>query len=417
VTRSSGTNETEAPALWPDGFLESPESGRTLYRDGDLLTDESGGERWPVVEGIPYLRAGRERLRERVCGMLDLGEREAALVELLRDQDDWAPTPPPDRDEVQRSVEAADSGGSLREAMSGLGFGAVADYFAYRLSDPTYLAGLALLQRHWNEPRTSFELACGVGHYTRELARRGVRASAGDVVFAKLWLARRYVVPGARLVCFDASRDFPLPGASVDLALCHDAFYFLPDKPHAARELRRIPGQEGSVVVGHSHNAAVDNFSAGDPATPTRHAELFPGCALYDDEELTRSMMHGDEPEAREASDLSGSEAVCVVSPGSREARLAPGSAPDLLLPPAGTPLYPNPLYERERAGDTDLLRLRWPSERYREEYARRTFYLPEAAEVGAESLELAASWGAGASPEVDRLARLKVLVDTPEGV
>ena len=35
-----------------------------------------------------------------------------------------------------------------------------------------------------------------------------------DVVFAKLWLARRFVCPRARLVCFDAAAPWPLPDRS-----------------------------------------------------------------------------------------------------------------------------------------------------------------------------------------------------------
>lgn len=421
---TAGKDETDKARSWPDGSLKSPQTGRSLYRDRAFLTDEYGSERWPVVEEIPYLRTDRERLREKVCGLLDHGEDEAALVELLRDQDDWAPAPPPDRNEVARAVGTADdagtsgsggSGGFVREVMQGLGFDAVADYFSYRLSDPTYLAGLALIQEHWNEPRTSFEMACGVGHYTRELARRGVRASAGDVVFAKLWLARRFLVPEARLVCFDASRGFPVPDASADLVLCQDAFYFLPDKPHVARELYRISGPEGTILVGHSHNADTENLSAGDPVSVNRHADLFPDSALYDDEDLTQALIHEREPRIRDARGLSRSEAVCLARPGLRREEVAPSSGPDLLLPPEGTSLYPNPLYERDSAGDgefRELLRLRWPSSRYEEEYARRSFYLPAEVEVGGGVLSLASSRGAGASPEVDRLARMKVLVE-----
>lgn len=395
---------------WPDGSLSSPETGRPLYRGGSFLADEAGDERWPVVEEIPYLRAGREGLRQCVDDALERGDEAGALAQLLRDQDDWAPGPPTPHDEAAAAIRAADAGRPAREVMGSLGFGAVADYFAYRLSDPTYLAGLALIQAHWNAPRSSFELACGIGHYTRELSRRGVEAAAGDVVFAKLWLARRYLVPGARLVCFDASRRFPLGDGSADLVLCQDAFYFLPYKPHVAAELHRLAGEEGSIVVGHSHNAAVGNFSAGEPASAARHAELFPGSVLYDDAELTEAAVAGEGPESRQVEDLLQSEAVCLSRVGSR----ATGSAPDLLLPPPGTPLHLNPLYRPEDGGPR---KLEWPSERYREEYAPRSGYLPAEVEPGEGLLRSAATEGAGSSPEIDRLARLRVLVDLPEGL
>ena len=58
------------------------------------------GERWPVVEGIPYLRTGREALVADTLHLLDEGRDDEALALLLGDQDDWARTPPatgPDR--------------------------------------------------------------------------------------------------------------------------------------------------------------------------------------------------------------------------------------------------------------------------------------------------------------------------------
>jgi SAM-dependent methyltransferase len=402
-------NKPRISRIWPEGSLSSPETGKPLYRRGSFFTDDSGGERWPVVEDIPYLRAGREELRECANAMIDRGDDAGALERLLQDQDDWAPGGPPPLEDLGKAISTADDGGTAEKVMGYLGFGPVADYFSYRLSDPTYLAGLALLQAHWNGPRTSFELACGIGHYTRELSRRGVRAAAGDVVFAKLWLARRYLVPEAKLVCFDASHSFPLPDASADLVLCQDAFYFLPEKPHVAAELGRLAGREGTIVIGHSHNAAVENFSAGDPATIARHLDLFPGSTLYDDAELTEAGVAGDGPVPRGAGDLTRSEAISLVRPGSRESR----SAPDLLLPPPTTPLGLNPLYV---SGEAASWRLEWPSGHYEKEYAPRSGYLPEKVEPGQELLADAAKRGAGASPRIDSLARRRVLVDLPEG-
>ena len=392
-------------AIWPEGSLESPETGHTLQTDTPHSLSD-GAKRWPVVEGIPFLRTGREELRAEVLAALDAGDERMALVELLRDQDDWAPDPPPGRESIEALLDGTPA---LREAMVLLGFGPVADYFTYRLSDPTYLAGLALVAAHWNTPRTSFELACGIGHYSRELTRRGVETAGGDVVFAKLWLARRYITPETRLVCFDAATTFPLPSGAADLTLCQDAFYFLPEKAHVARELLRVAG-DGVVLVGHAHNAAVENHSSGAPLMPKGYADLFPDPLLYGDADLTEAFFTGEPPEPKSAGDLRESEAVCLASGG--ESRTL---APDLTLPPAGTPLYPNPLYEIAE-GEPACLRLRWPSGRYREEYAPRSSYLPEEASIPRETLHRAASGAVGSDPEVNRLARQRLLLDLPGG-
>ena len=340
---------------------------------------------------------------ELACRSIEAGDERAALVELLRDQDDWAPDPPPERFAVE---ELVDGQPDLQQAMGLLGFGPVGDYFTYRLSDPTYLAGLALLQAHWNAPRSSFELACGIGHYSRDLSSRGVATAGGDVVFAKLWLARRYVAPETRFVCFDAAYPFPVADGSADLALCQDAFYFLPEKAHVAQELSRISC--GIVAIGHAHNAAAQNHSSGAPLTVEGYAALLPDPLLYDDAELTEAFVSGTPPVPRAAGELGGSEAVCLVS-GAGKA----DASPDLALPSPGTPLSPNPLYGLSE-GDPVTLHLAWPSSRYEDEYAPRSGYLPEELKVPRAVLESAARGGVGMDPEVDRLARSRILLDLP---
>ncbi len=162
-------------------------------------------DRVPVVAGIPYLRTGRDELRAHALARLDAGDEHGALVALLADQDDWWTEPPPPREQLERAIAAT----TLREAMAHLGFGRVGDYFAYRWSDPTFLSGLGLLDAHAGGITSAFELGCGAGHLLRELRLRGVRVAGGDVVFAKLWLAKRFVVPDADLACFDGGSPFP----------------------------------------------------------------------------------------------------------------------------------------------------------------------------------------------------------------
>ena len=275
------------------GAWTSPLSGAPLRRDGPTLCAEDG-ERWPVVAGIPYLRVGREELVARVLDHLSHDGEGAALAALLADQDDWAPTPPPEEEAIERVLAG---GLSLREAMRALAFGPVADYFAYRWSDPTYLAGLALAGAHRPDARRVFELACGIGAHLRALAARGAEGVGADVVFAKLWLARTYVVPDAALVCFDAAAPWPLADAGFDLASCHDALYFLPAKEHVVANLRRLAGEEGTVVVSHTHNAEVGNLSAGEPLTVSQYRALMPDAVCYDDDEATRALLEDRPPQ------------------------------------------------------------------------------------------------------------------------
>ena len=309
----------------------------------------------PVVDGIPYARTGRDELTARVRALLDRGDVDGARVALLADADDWWGEEPPPPGQLARVVHAR----TLREAMELLGMGRVGDYFAHRWSDPTYLAGLALLQAHWPGDRPVVEVACGTGHFLRELARRGVTDLRGvDVVWAKLWLAQRFVCPAASYVCADvATLDLPVRAPSY--VLCHDALYFLRDKGAAVAAMRRLAGPGGTVVVGHAHVA--DRISTGEPLGAGEYADLLGTDLLYDDDELTRALLERRPPVPAPAAALEDREAIALVAGDPLRA------GPDLAEPLP--PLVENPLY-------VDGL-LTWPSERYAQEYGPRSTYLP----------------------------------------
>jgi SAM-dependent methyltransferase len=353
---------------WAPGTLRSPVSGRPLQARGpDVLA--SGDEAWPVIEGIPFLRANRVDMARAAVGLIEAGDMVAATALLLTDQDPYAPDPPPSMEECARLVQ--DAACSFRDAMHRLAFGRVADYFAHRWTDPTYLSGLALLDETWSHEsdRPLLELASGVGHFLRAASLAGVEADGTDLVFAKLWLARRFVCPQARLVCFDATAPWPLADGVYAGLFCHDAFYFLPDKPGIVAQMRRVVEAGGNVAIGHAHNASADNHSAGDPLTVDAYAGLFPGARLFDDRELTRAYAEARMPEASDAASLASVPALSMVwRDGTRE---EPGGRHGFGTQFEGARLRLNPLYRRqgERAG------IVWPSPRYEQEYAALATY------------------------------------------
>ena len=283
---------------------------------------------------------------------------------------------------------------SFREAMDRLAFGPVGTYFAHRWSDPTFLSGLALAETHGAQGPV-FELACGAGHYLAEFARVSGDVAGGDLVFAKLWLARHWLAPGAKLVCFDAAAPWPLRDGSAATVFCHDALYFLPSKPHVAAEMRRVAGPTGRVLVGHAHNALVDNLSSGEPLAPAAYAALFDAPLLYDDRELTAALIEARAPCPADPAALATAPAIALAS-GAGQPRPVLGA---LALPAPGTKLRRNPLYA---AGE-----VRWPSERYEREYGPLATY-PVRAEGPEQAL-------AGADPATDALARRRVLLALPE--
>jgi SAM-dependent methyltransferase len=371
--------------------LRSPTSGQPLTHDTPHSLVDGWGGRWPVVDGIPFLRVEQEGLIAVALDHLDGGDPDAALVALLTNQDDWWTGPATDLGELRRLVAERDTL-SLREAMALLRFGPVADYFAYRWSDPTYLAGLALLEAHWNEPATAFELACGIGHYLRELTRRGVACLGADVVFAKCWLAKHWVAPEADYVVFDAGATWPIGDTRFDLVQCHDAFYFMPRQDFVAARLREATTRDGVLAVSHVHNSGYWDGAKGPAKSVEEWARLFPGATVFAESDLLWSLLRAEQPRAIGWVDNQEVEAFSIIEGSGPTRDLRDG----LALPPPSAELRRNPLLGDALGHD----HVRWPSDGYRDEYAAGCFWANRDEELGL------------ADPDPVRLRRL---VDLPE--
>lgn len=340
--------------------LVSPVTGLALQPDSAHSVSD-GISRWPVIDGIPFLRTGRDALVSAVLTRLDAGQPDKALVLLLADQDAWWTGPAAEPEALHRLVRDRATL-TLREAMALLNWGPVADYFAHRWSDPSFIAGLSLVESHWSAPQTGFELACGIGHHLRALAQRGVHTTGADIVFAKLWVARHFVSPDSTLICFDAGSRWPIDRRHFDLVCCHDAFYFLEPKREILDRLNALAAG-GTLLVGHIHNRNWPNLSAGSAITVDQLVALFPGGTFYDDAELTDAAAAGRQPRSVAPCQLDTVEAFAVMcgNPGSVSIGL-------LTIPSDGTDLRRNPLYRPDGA-------VAWPSPRYEAEYSPRATY------------------------------------------
>ena len=384
---------------WSDGELRSPVSLLALRPDGPHTLVDGAGGRWPVIDGIPYLRVGREPLANAALAALDDGDLATATVALLSDRDDWASGPAADPAALRALVAGRDRI-SFREAMRHLAFGAVADYFAHRWSDPTFLSGLALAQAHWRPRLRVTELACGAGHFLRAFARAAAAVTGLDVVFSKLWLARHWVAPDAKLLCCDATRPWPVGDGSADLVFCHDALYFLTDKPAVVAEMRRVAGDGGTLLCGHAHNADAKNFSSGAPLSPQGYADLFGLAEMYDDAELTAALLARRAPRATPPAALGSVAAVAIAATAAR----ASPAIGELTEPCRGTVLRRNPLYREAADGDCVI---QFPSDRYAAEYSALATY-PDRVTARAQVV-------AGADPADEPLIRRRVWLELPE--
>ena len=343
------------------------------------------GQVWPQIDGIPFLRARRESLADEAVALLRKGHHAEALALLLTDTDDFAASAPTLEAaiEVIGDVDARCCG--ALEAMRRLAYGPVADYFALRPSTPTYLSGIALMAGHVAAQDTVVELACGLGHFLNHLDRHAIACAGCDVTFSKVWLGRHFLLPvEVPLFCADivAAEFLPASRSERCTVLCHDAFYFLPDKRRAAKRMQSLAGHYGQVLLGHVHLADFDHGGiAGELLDANGYADLFDQTRhLYDDAALVREYTSGRSVSPVEANDLRGCEALALVA----------GHAPDkpshkaLLREPDGEVLYANPLLIAEPStvnantsgtGNQEFMLPNWPSQAFASEY-RDAYYL-----------------------------------------
>ena len=326
--------------------LLSPTNGRRLVPQGaHLLSD---GERlWPVVEGIAYLRP-KEELRRAVVEALRADRQEQAVKLLLMDQDRFSPSAPPEAEALDVLLDTG-SDLTLRRAMQLLNFGPVADYFAYRWCSPTFVGGLRLLEL--SVPASGgrvVEYACGIGHFLRELEAMDVRTVGVDIVWAKLWLARRFMGVRGELVCGDVEVGTVIEPAGHRTVFCHDAFYFFEHKHTALGNMRRVAAG-GRVAVGHVHTQ-LDRHEAGFSESLEGYRQLT-GSVIQDDSSCVNSWF--THQQLRQADPRSAAIAW-------REGtEVAQGT--ELHFTPPSSALHLNPLLSQDG--------IRWPSPGWRREY------------------------------------------------
>lgn len=101
---------------------------------------------------------------------------------------------------------------------------------------------------------TAVDVACGTGIVTRHLTPLlGESGAVTGVDFSPDMLAvarNQPAVDGARIAWREGSADdLPLEDDAADLVVCQQGFQFFPNRPAAAREMRRVLNGDGRAVI------------------------------------------------------------------------------------------------------------------------------------------------------------------------
>lgn len=214
--------------------LACPACGGSLD-EGDEMTCEGCGRRFPVVAGIPDLRwdyGDPELPREEDTARareLDARAREHGLAELLREHWRRSGIPP----ELAERFVTGDLV-TLRRSRS-------------------YLEAI---DRERGRPVGAddrfLEVGCGTAGLAAAAAERGAAVVASDVSLRWLVLARARLresgLEGVRLVCCTAER-MPFPPASFDVVAASDVVEHVPDPPGLAAGARRVLRSGGLLFL------------------------------------------------------------------------------------------------------------------------------------------------------------------------
>jgi len=386
------------------------ESPVTVLEGDDLRWGVLGCEccAYPVIDGIPVILANddaREALR-----LLEAGHPDEALALCLGLD--------ATRAAAFRAL-AAKGDATYREMLALLSPDAEGTYFLYRFSDPTFVMAEALLRAVAQAPAIFhgpvLDVCGGSGHLTRVLASlANGPVYLADVFFWKLWLARAFTVPDARVVCCDANQPLPFARGYFAAAMLSDAFPYIWQRRMLADELMRAVQSDGVVLMPHLHSALGFNYAQGMALTPAAYADLFVPMKprLFSDSVLFAQAVNGPDVDLSASStpdELADEPSVSLIA----STRAGVFARRDVALPetPVGT-LRLNPLYAVTPAAAGFVCTLAFPTEEYADEFATVRRYLPETWTTTVDVRGAVDPEAFGS--ELHELRRRRVLVDVP---
>ena len=376
---------------------------------------------FPVVSGIPvlhlqpaaveareHIEQGRPDLALRVMnGVIDLAQAEI----------------------FERT--AASGRSTYRELVDALGPAFEGGYFLYRFSDPTFVVADAVVRSVGRVVlggrARALDVCGGSGHLTRSLVGLSSPPPVlADLFFPKIWLARRFTVPGCEAVCCDGNAPLPFARGVFGLALCSDAFQYIWTKRQFIGEMARVVDhQVGAVLISHTHNQLAWSASHGQPLSPAGYRDLFETLEprVFGEGGLFEDVVSGGplDLSRRDTPDVVDRDpALTIVAPAKGIASAVwrphaidpPGTASGGVTAVKGRWRI-NPLYVASADGDGLRLRLTFPTADYEDEYGACRRYLPEDAAI--DQAGLAALEAGRLTPALADLVRQRVVLDLPE--
>lgn len=201
------------------------------------------------------------------------------------------------------------------------------DYLKYRFSHLDLVGNQFLIHSLMNIERAQkpvLDLCCGVGHHSFLMSRYVPTENiiCADRLFVNLYLAKRFFVKDANLVCLDSNVNLPFRNDSFSMILCTDAFYSIRTKRLLANELKRIMNSNGISLISSLPNLLRTGRKyrgVGEAWTPQAYSGLFNdlNVRLFPQKRLVQGILTKDELNLEEKypdSDVNSSTRLLLVA-------------------------------------------------------------------------------------------------------
>ncbi|MDG4601260.1 MAG: methyltransferase domain-containing protein [Defluviicoccus sp.] len=295
----------------------------------------------------------------------------------------------------------------------------ISNYFSYRYTQPRHLAALCLASVLRDSKEAVLDLACGVGHLAHYLSygQPDKRVVGIDRDFFRLFIAQNFIAPQASFVCGEADTSVPFADSAFGSVFCSDAFFCFLQRASAAREMVRVIGPEGNIVLTRTRNFAVEPRQ-GYELTADGYRRLFAGCGLksvlFSENTLVRQYLgrQGLDLTVDDEANLERSEWLSIFASQSD----APFKHHPAWTewPHAVGRLGVNPLYERTPRDGQIGLKVRFPSGWYRYQNEKFLEYAQAECSVPA-ALISALGAGEAAADEVQPYIDRFVVIGMPD--
>lgn len=411
--------------------------------------------RWPVVAGIPVFRKDAAGDGDAVLTLVEAGRFEDALKSCLsiRFSNGSDGTVPWIKHTIKRTLTSRwvgnwpgslpGIGNRLAEFVRSEQFSALLnqqnhitarqflaahylnrkdnyDYFLHRFSQPRYLVALSLTSTIRQPDGPLLDLACGCGHLTRALLAQaeGQPVIGVDRSFFPLYVAKRWVAPGAHFVCCDADQTFPFSDSTFAAAVCSDAFHYFVAKTACFHECERLTSDKGFFLLIWVHNAQVPWPFDGVPLAVDGYQSLAAHMPhrLVADRSILAGYLRKEGPRLAEQVDLTqlADERTLSLVVSHRD-EIFRDYGPFDLWPHTNGRLSLNPLYVREGPDSSGTVSWRksLPSAFFELDHPETRSYLPDRVDIPPSVLESLEKQER--TPEIEKLIANCVIVGFPE--